>query len=84
MCGFVQPAEPLVDTLNTTCRRRYAEYNDLGEDDEDAEAEESVSDSSEAAAEPVDMTASGPYLLCSMHSVLLLDKDLIDTVSCCT
>ena len=59
MCGFVQPSEPLVDTLNTTCRSRYSKYNDLGEDEEDAEAEESVSDSSAGAAEPVDTPASG-------------------------
>jgi len=60
VCGFMQPVEPLVDTLNTTCRNRYSTYNELGEDDEDAEAEESVSDSS-TAAEPVDLPASGLY-----------------------
>jgi len=58
VCGFVQPAEPLVDTLNMTCRNRYSKYNELGEDDEDTEAEESVSESS-AAVEAVDLPASG-------------------------
>ena len=58
MCGFVQPAEPLIDTLNTTCRNRYAKYNELGEDDEDTETEESVADSV-GAVEPVDIPASG-------------------------
>jgi len=58
VCGFVQPAEPLVDTLNMTCRSRYATYNELGEDDEDTEAEECAPDSS-AAVGPVDLPASG-------------------------
>lgn len=58
MCGFVQPSEPLIDTLNTTCRSSYTEYNELGEDDEDTEAEESVSDSL-GTVEPVDVPASG-------------------------
>lgn len=65
MCGFVQPAEPLIDTLNTTCRNRYSKYNELGEDDEDTEAEECVSD---AAVEPVDLPASGLYC-CTCSSV---------------
>jgi len=58
MCGFVQPAEPLVDTLNMTCRNRYAKYNELGEDDDDTEAEECVPDST-ATVERVDLPASG-------------------------
>jgi len=54
----VQPSEPLIDTLNTTCRSRYAKYNELGEDEEDMEAEEGVADSP-MVAEPVDVHASG-------------------------
>ena len=65
MCGFVRPSEPLVDTLNTTCRSRYAKYNELGEDEEDTETEENVSDSSSGA---VDMPAAGK------HIILLLDR----------
>ena len=68
MCGFVRPSEPLIDTLNTTCRNRYAKYNELGEDEEDTETEENASDSSSGAIEPVDMPAAGK------HVVLLLDR----------
>jgi len=61
MCSFVQPAEPLTETLNTRCRNRYAIYNELGEDEEeDTEADESTSDSLPATeVEPVDVPASG-------------------------
>jgi len=59
MCGFVRPSEPLIDTLNTTCRSRYAKYNELGEDED--EEEENVSDSSVGEVEPV--AAAGKLLV---------------------
>lgn len=62
MCGFVRPAKPLADTLNTTCRNRYAIYNELGEDEDDTEIGEVVSDGPDAA-EPFDATSSGLCLL---------------------
>jgi len=68
MCGFVRPLEPLIDTLNTTCRSRYAKYNELGEDEEDTETEENVSDSIVGEVEPTDQPAAGK------HVVLLVRK----------
>jgi len=52
----------LADTLNTTCRNRYAIYNELGEDEDDTEIGEVVSDGPDAA-EPFDATSSGLCLL---------------------
>lgn len=85
MCRFVRPSEPLVDTLNTTCRSRYAKYNELGEDEEDTETEDDVSESSLGAAEPADVPAAGKYVLLLRDKVDCknLSASHADALNCC-